>query len=79
MVKGWLYYLVRTTTWSFLYGQLRSQLDLLKSSLESRVEHNQQHQKGHDKHAHERQFSVSDCVYVCNFSQGEVWLPDVIS
>lgn len=43
--------------------QLRSQLDLLKPSLESRVEHNQQRQKeGHDQHARERQFSVSDCL-----------------
>ena len=60
-------------------GQLHSQLDLLKSSLKSRVEHNQQRQKGHDKHAHERQLSDSDCVYLHNFDQGEVWLPDVIS
>ena len=34
--------------------QLRSQLDLLKPSLESRVQHNQQRQKeGHDQHARE--------------------------
>ena len=60
--------------------QLRSRLDLLKPSLESHVEHNQQRQKeGHDQHARERQFSVSDCVYVRNFGQGEVWLSGVIS
>ena len=60
--------------------QLRSRLDLLKPSLESRVEHNQQRQKeGHDQHACERQFSVSDSVYVRNFGQGEVWFPGVIS
>ena len=59
--------------------QLRSRLDLLKPSLESRVEHNQQRQKGHDQHARERQFSVSDSVYVRNFGQGEVWFPGVIS
>ena len=59
--------------------QLRSQLALLKSSLESCVEHNQQGQKGHDQHARERQFSVSDCVYVRNFGQGELWFPGVIS
>ena len=34
--------------------QLRSRLDLLKPSLESRVEDNQQRQKeGHDQHARE--------------------------
>ena len=60
--------------------QLCSRLDLLRPSLESRVEHNQLRQKeGHDQHARERQFSVSDCVYVRNFGQGEVWLPGVIS
>ena len=60
--------------------QLHSRLDLLRPSLESRVEHNQQRQKeGHDQHARERQFSVSDCVYVCNFGQGELWLPGIIS
>jgi len=38
-----------------MFGQqLRSRLDLLKPSLESRVEHNQQRQKeGHDQHARE--------------------------
>ena len=59
--------------------QLRSWLDLLKPSLESRVEHNQQCQKEHDQHARERQFSVADCVYVHNFGQGEVWLSGIIS
>ena len=39
----------------------------------------QRQKEGHDQHARERQSSVSDCVYVRNFGQGELWFPGVIS
>ena len=59
---------------------MRSQLDLLKPSTESRVEQSQRRQKArHDQHARERHFTEGDTVYVRNYGQGEMWLPGIIA
>lgn len=55
--------------------RLRSRLDLLKPSVEQRVEEKQrQQQADHDKHCRMRSFSEGEKVFVKNNRSGEKWL-----
>ncbi len=59
--------------------KMKSRLDLLKPSLDQRVQHRQERQKeGHDKRAKVRSFEVGEQVYVKNHSRGSKWLPGTI-
>ena len=54
---------------------LRSQLDLMRPSVQSNVIHRQEQQKhGHDQRGKERSFILGDPVYVRNFGQGTTWM-----
>ena len=63
-----------------MFGRLlRSQLDLMRPSVQSNVIHRQEQQKhDHDERAKERDFKPVDPVYVHNFVQGATWLLGVI-
>ena len=63
-----------------MFGRpLRSQLDLMRPSVQSNVIHRQEQQKhGHDQRAKERSFNPGDPVYVRNFGQGTIWMPGTI-
>ena len=55
--------------------RLRSKLDLLLPDGERRSQEAQDSQKrAHDSHAVDRQFNVSDTVYVRNYGEGQQWL-----
>ena len=57
----------------------RTKLDLLRPSVEARVEKKQQDQKrAHDKSAKPRKFNLKDKVYVRNFTNGDSWTPGTI-
>ena len=57
----------------------RTKLDLLRPSVEARVEKKQQDQKrAHDKSAKPRSFNLEDNVYVRNFTNGDSWTPGTI-
>lgn len=59
--------------------KLKSRLDLLKPSLDQRVQRRQECQKeGHDKRAKVRSFEVGENVYVLNHNRGSKWLPGTI-
>ena len=56
--------------------RLRSKLDLLLPDGERRSQEAQDRQKrAHDSHAVDRQFNVSDTVYVRNYGEEQQWLP----
>ena len=56
--------------------RLRSQLDLLRLDIQTRVEARQEQQRSdHDRHARSREFRVGDFV---NFNQGPMWVPGVV-
>ena len=63
-----------------MFGRpLRSQLDLMRPSIQSHVMLHQEQQKyGHDKRAKERNFKPGDLVYVRNFTQGTTWLTGTV-
>ena len=63
-----------------MFGRpLRSQLDLMRPSIQSNVMLRQEQQKhGHDQRAKERDFKPEDPVYVRNFAQGATWLPGAV-
>ena len=57
----------------------RSQLDLLKPSVEEKARQAQDRQrKGHDAHARPRTFVVGETVYTRNYAQGPKWLPGTV-
>ena len=57
----------------------RSQLDLLKPSVEEKARQAQDRQrKGHDAHARPRTFVVGETVYTRNYAQGPKWLPETV-
>ena len=59
--------------------KLNSRLNLLKPSLDQRVQHRQECQKeGHDKRAKVRSFEVGDSVYVKNHGRGDRWLSGTV-
>lgn len=59
----------------------RSRLDILKPTVEDRVERKQQQQQktGHDKRSRVRQFTIGEQVFVRNHAQGDKWLPGTIT
>ena len=59
-----------------LLGRIpRSQLDLLKPQLSSKVQQKQDAQKkNHDVHSKQREFRVGDIVFVRDFPSGKRWL-----
>ena len=58
----------------------RSRLDILKPTVEERVQGKQQQQKtDHDKRSKVRQFAVEERVFVRNHSRGDRWLPHIIT
>ena len=58
---------------------LRTHIDLVKPSIDSRVREKQSDQKrNHDKRVKQRTFEVNDPVFVRNFSGGPTWLPGTI-
>ena len=60
--------------------RLKSRLDILRPSLDERVRARQSQQKlNHDKKSRARQFSIDDQVFVRNHTQGDKWLPGVIT
>ena len=63
-----------------MFGRpLRSQLDLMRPSVQSNVIHRQEQQKhGHDQRAKERSFNPGELVYVRNFGQGTTWMQGTI-
>ena len=59
---------------------LRSRLDLLLPSVQTRVVTKQlQHKANHDLHAKTRSFHSGDTVYTRNYSGGSKWIPGVIT
>ena len=59
--------------------KMRTRLDLLRPNSSQRVESKQLQQKqDHDSTARSREFTVGDLVSVCNFGQGDKWLPGVV-
>lgn len=59
--------------------ELRVPLSLVHPNIKSRVVAKQNKQKSsHDLHAHERQFSEGNKVYVRNYLRGPEWLPGII-
>ena len=59
--------------------KLRTQLDLLRPDLSSKVQQSQDRQKqAHDAHSRPRQFAVGDTVYARNYGQGPLWLPGLV-
>lgn len=64
-----------------LFGRrLQSRLDLLKPSLESRVEYKQAQQKNaRDRCTQGRTFPIDTPVYVRNFGQGDTWIPGIVT
>ena len=63
-----------------MFGRpLRSQLDLMRPTIQSHVMLHQEQQKhGHDRRAKERNFNPGDPVYIHDFTQGAPWLPGAI-
>ena len=58
----------------------RSRLDILKPTVEERVQGKQQQQKtDHDKRSKVRQFAVEERVFVQNHGRGDRWLPGIIT
>lgn len=58
----------------------RSQLDLLKPELATKVQGKQEAQKkSHDIHAKPREFHVGDLVFVKDFPSGKTWLSGSVS
>ena len=63
----------------FLKREVRTRLDLLRPSTQTRVCKKQLQQKSdHDQHARARQFSVGDPVMMKNFSSGPDWMPGTV-
>ena len=64
-----------------LLGRIpRSQLDLLKPELATKVQGKQEAQKkNHNIHAKPREFHVGDLVFVKDFPSGKTWLPGSVS
>ena len=64
-----------------LLGRIfRSQLDLVKPALSTRVQQKQEVQKkNHDVHAKHREFQVGDAVFVREFPSGKKWLDGTIT
>ena len=59
--------------------RIRTRLDLLKPSVNARVEYHQFQQKlAHDSSARKRNFERGDTVFARNFGTGSKWLPSVI-
>ena len=59
--------------------KLRTQLDLLRPDLNSKVQQSQDRQKrAHDAHSRTRQFVVGGTVYARNYGQGPLWLPGLV-
>jgi hypothetical protein len=60
-------------------SSLRTHMDLLKPSVESRVAMAQTQQKSrHDKHSRPRSFSIGDTVYARNYDGNGKWIPGTI-
>ena len=64
-----------------LLGRIpRSQLDLLKPQLSTRVQQKQDTQKkNHDVHVKPREFRVGELVFIKDFPSGKQWLPGSVS
>ena len=63
----------------FLHRQLRTRLDLVRPTVESRVLSKQSEQKStHDRRAQERQFFVGQTVMARNLRPGPEWVPAVV-
>ena len=59
---------------------LRSRLDLLLPSMQTRVITKQLQQKAnHDQHAESRSFNPGDAVYARNYSGAKKWIPGIIT
>ena len=64
----------------FLGRSIHTRFDLLKPNLESSVAGKQAEQKSqHDKHAHQREFSIGEKVMVKNLQPGPTWIPGTVT